>query len=64
MLRDWYWIDADGNEVAQTDLEFIEIIMPGLMNRFNEEAWDLLYTWLVLVRREGLSFYIINSDFV
>ena len=62
-IQDWYWIDADGNEVAQTDLEFREIIMPGLMNRFNGEAWDLLDPWLDLAPIVGVDFYHYKRDF-
>ena len=62
-IQDWYWVDADGNEVAQTDLEFREIIMPGLMNRFNGEAWDLLDPWLDLAPIVGVDFYHYKRDF-
>jgi len=44
--QDWIWKDADGNQVASSDLDFRERIMPGLMNRFNGEAWDLLDPWM------------------
>lgn len=62
-INDWYWIDSNGVEVAQTDLEFREIIMPGLMNRFNGEAWDLLDPWMEIAPIIGMDFYHYKRDF-
>ena len=36
---DWYWVDAGGEIVAYTDLQFRDDVFFELMNRFNEEAW-------------------------
>ena len=60
---DWIWRDADGNQVASSDLDFRERIMPGLMNRFNGEAWDLLDPWVEVAPIIGLDFYHYKRDF-
>ena len=61
--NDWYWVDEDGNQVANSDLLFRENIMPGLMNRFNGEAWDLLDSWIEIAPIIGLDFYHYKKDF-
>ena len=61
--QDWCWVDADGNEVAHSDLDFRETIMPGLMNRFNGEAWDLLDPWMEVAPIVGIDFYHYENRF-
>jgi len=61
--QDWCWVDEDGNQVAHSDLDFRETVMPGLMNRFNGEAWDLLDPWLDLAPIVGMDFYHYKRDF-
>ena len=61
--QDWIWKDADGNQVASSDLDFRERIMPGLMNRFNGEAWDLLDPWMEIAPIVGVDFYHYKRDF-
>ena len=63
VLQDWYWINEEGETVASSDLDFRERIMPGLMNRFNGEAWDLLDPWLDLAPIVGMDFYHYKRDF-
>jgi len=63
VTQDWCWVDADGNQVAHSDLSFREDIMPSLMNRFNGEAWDLLDPWLDLAPIVGVDFYHYKNDF-
>ena len=60
---DWYWINPDGVEVAHSDLSFRENIMPGLMNRFNSEAWDLLDPWVEVAPIIGMDFYHYDRNF-
>lgn len=62
-MQDWCWVDEDGNQVAHSDLDFRETVMPMLMNRFNGEAWDLLDPWLDLAPIVGLDFYHYKKDF-
>ena len=61
--QDWCWVDEDGNQVAHSDLDFRESVMPGLMNRFNGEAWDLLDPWMEVAPIVGLDFYHYKRDF-
>ena len=61
--QDWIWKDADGNQVASSDLDFRERIMPGLMNRFNSEAWDLLDPWMEVAPIVGVDFYHYKRNF-
>ena len=61
--QDWYWVDEDGNQVASSDLDFRERIMPGLMNRFNSEAWDLLDPWMEIAPIVGVDFYHYENRF-
>ena len=37
--------------------------MPGLMNRFNGEAWDLLDPWMEIAPIVGVDFYHYKRDF-
>ena len=41
-VYDYYWYDPQGNEVAYTDLQFRDTIFESLINRYNNEQWDLL----------------------
>jgi len=63
ITQDWIWRDADGNQVASSDLDFRERIMPGLMNRFNGEAWDELDAWVEIAPVVGVDFYHYKRDF-
>ena len=61
--QDWYWLDEDGNQVAASDLDFRERIMPMLMNEFNGRAWDELDPWIEIAPIIGLDFYHYKRDF-
>lgn len=61
--QDWCWVDVDGNQVAHSDLDFRERIMPGLMNKFNGDAWDLLDPWVEVAPIIGFDFYHYKRDF-
>ena len=63
VTQDWCWVDADGNQVAHSDLDFRESVMPGLMNRFNGEAWDLLDPWMEIAPIVGVDFYHYENRF-
>ena len=63
VTQDWCWVDADGNQVAHSDLSFREDVMPGLINRFNGEAWDLLDPWIEVAPIVGIDFYHYKRDF-
>ena len=61
--QDWYWLDEDGTQVASSDLDFRERIMPSLMNEFNGLAWDELDSWVEVAPIVGLDFYHYKRDF-
>ena len=63
VTQDWCWVDADGNQAAHSDLDFRESVMPGLMNRFNGEAWDLLDPWMEVAPIVGVDFYHYKRNF-
>ncbi len=63
VTQDWCWVDADGNQVAHSDLSFREDVMPGLINRFNGEAWDMLDPWIEVAPIVGMDFYHYDKDF-
>jgi len=62
-VNDWYWVDSEGNEVAQTDLEFRETIFPQLMNRFNNEVWSQLDRFGEIAPVVGFDFYHYKGNF-
>ena len=63
ITQDWCWVDEDGVQVAHSDLDFRESVMPGLMNRFNGEAWDLLDPWMEIAPIVGVDFYHYKRNF-
>jgi hypothetical protein len=63
VTQDWIWKDVDGNQVASSDLDFRENILPGLMNRFNSEAWSLLDPWMEVAPIIGVDFYHYKRNF-
>jgi hypothetical protein len=60
---DWCWVGPDGTEVAHSDLAFRENVFPGLMNRFNEEAWSQLDRFGEIAPIIGFDFYHYKSNF-
>ena len=62
-IFDWYWTDPDGNIVAWTDRQFRDLIMPGLLNRFNQEAWDELDPFAEIAPIVGFDFYHYKRNF-
>ena len=63
VTQDWCWVDSNGDQVAHSDLDFRETIMPILMNRFNGEAWDLLDPWVEVAPIVGFDFYHYKRNF-
>ena len=55
--------DENGVQVAHSDLSFREDVMPGLINRFNGEAWDMLDPWIEVAPIVGMDFYHYDKDF-
>jgi len=63
VTQDWCSVDENGVQVAHSDLDFRERIMPGLMNQFNGAAWDLLDPWVEVAPIIGVDFYHYKRDF-
>ena len=63
ITQDWCWVDANGEQVAHSDLDFRETVLPGLMNRFNGEAWSLLDPWMEIAPILGVDFYHYENRF-
>jgi hypothetical protein len=61
--QDWYWVDENGVQVALSDFDFRERVLPGLMNEFNRRAWDLLDPWMEVAPIVGIDFYHYKRDF-
>ena len=62
-MFDWYWINAQGDIVAYTDLQFRQTVFTNLMNRFNNEAWDLLDPFAEVAPIVGVDYYHYSSRF-
>ena len=60
---DWYWVDAGGEIVAYTDLQFRDDVFFELMNRFNEEAWSELEPFAEIAPIIGFDFYHYKANF-
>ena len=60
---DWYWTNEQGETVAYTDRQFRDLIMPGLLNRYNQEQWDLLDPFGEVAPIIGLDFYHYKNSF-
>ena len=60
---DYYWYDPQGNTVAYTDLQFRDTIFESLINRYNNEQWDLLDPFGVVSPIVGFDFYHYKSNF-
>ncbi len=56
-ISDWYWIDPDGNIVANTDLEFRDGVFADLMNRYNNEIFSQIDAFGVVSPLIGFDFY-------
>ena len=63
VTQDWCWVDENGVQIAHSDLDFRETVMPGLMNQFNGAAWDLLDPWVEVAPIIGVDFYHYKRDF-
>jgi len=62
-ISDWCWVDEDGNEVGHSDLDFRETVFTDLMNRYNNEQWDLLEAFGEIAPVVGMDFYHYKNNF-
>ena len=60
---DWFWRDEDGVIVAYTDRQFRDDIMPGLLNRYNQERWAELDPFAEVAPIVGFDFYHYKNNF-
>jgi hypothetical protein len=60
---DWFWRDEDGVIVAYTDRDFRDDIMPGLLNRYNQERWAELDPFAEVAPIVGFDFYHYKNNF-
>ena len=60
---DWYWTNPNGDIVAWTDQQFRDLIMPGLLNRYNKEAWADLDAFGEVAPIVGFDFYHYKNNF-
>jgi len=61
--NDWYWLNPDGDRVADSDLEFRDTYFTRLMNRYNGEKWSQLDPWVEIAPIIGFDFYHYESKF-
>ena len=62
-VYDYYWYDPQGNPVAYTDLQFRDTVFESLINRYNNEQWDLLDPFGVVSPIVGFDFYHFKNNF-
>jgi hypothetical protein len=62
-VYDWIWMDPDGEIVAYGDRDFRDRVMPDLMNRYNNEIWDLLPSYGEIAPIIGADFYHYKNKF-
>lgn len=60
---DWFWRDENGVIVAYTDRDFRDDIMPGLLNRYNQERWAELDPFAEVAPIVGFDFYHYKNNF-
>ena len=64
MVRyDWYWLNPEGDRVADSDLEFRDTYFTRLMNRYNGEKWSQLDPWIEIAPIVGFDFYHYKRNF-
>jgi len=63
VFYDWIWRDEDGQIVAYGDRDFRDRVMPDLMNRYNNEIWDLLDPYGEIAPIVGADFYHYKNKF-
>tara|TARA_R110002051_G_scaffold102227_1_gene173452 strand:- start:4210 stop:5397 length:1188 start_codon:yes stop_codon:yes gene_type:complete len=61
--RDWIWKDEDGGIVAYSDLDFRNTVFGDLMNKYNDEQWDLLDPFGEITPIVGFDFYHYRKNF-
>jgi hypothetical protein len=60
---DWYWINSNGDIVADSDLEFRNTVFGDLMLQYNNEQWDLLDAFAEYAPIVGFDYYTYTDKF-
>jgi len=63
IFYDWIWRDPAGEIVAYGDRDFRDRVMPGLLNRYNDEIFDTLDPYAEVAPIIGADFYHYKSKF-
>tara|TARA_R100000773_G_scaffold42620_1_gene40046 strand:+ start:59 stop:1228 length:1170 start_codon:yes stop_codon:yes gene_type:complete len=60
---DWIWRDSEGNIVAYSDIDFRNTVFGDLMNRYNEEQFELIDDFGLISPIIGFDFYHNRNNF-
>ena len=60
---DWYWLDPNGERVADTDEDFRRYIYPGIVNDFNSSVMDSLGMFGSVSAVVGVDYYHYSDNF-
>jgi hypothetical protein len=60
---DWYWLDPEGNKVADTDLDFRKYIYGDIVNAYNAEQLSGIGALGSLSAIIGVDYYHYSEDF-
>ena len=60
---DWIWKDEQGRIVAYSDIDFRNTVFRDLINRFNNEQWDLIDPFGEVAPIVGFDFYHYKPNF-
>ena len=60
---DWYWYNPQDQIVAYSDLQFRNTVFRDLINRYNNEQWDLIDAFGEVAPIVGFDFYHYKNNF-
>ena len=60
---DWYWYNPQDQIVAYSDLQFRNTVFRDLINRYNNEQWDLIDAFGEIAPIVGFDFYHYKNNF-
>ena len=62
-VYDWIWMDSTNTVAAYGDKDFRDRVMPGLLNRYNDEIFSTLDPYAEIAPIIGADFYHYKSKF-
>ena len=62
-VYDWIWMDSTSTVAAYGDKDFRDRVMPGLLNRYNDEIFSTLDPYAEIAPIIGADFYHYKSKF-